>query len=104
MTSEIFINLATALGAAAAAGVSGFQLARRREQNGTAYVRLSAEDSDRIEKLDALIEQLVALEQTTHEMLVGLHGEVSSVRRDLAWQRGYESALRNERPVTASSR
>ena len=95
MLTDVLINLGSALGGAAAGG-AGIQLARRNQDGSAAYVRLSAEDSDRIEKLEALIERLVALEQTTHEMLGALHAEVSSVRRDLAWQRGYESALRGD--------
>ena len=87
MLSDVLINLGAALGGAAAGG-AGLQLARRNQEGSASYVRLSAEDSDRIEKLEALIERLVALEQTTHEMLGALHAEVSSVRRDLAWQRG----------------
>ena len=94
MLSDVLINVGAALGGAAAAGGAGFQLARRNQEGPAAYVRLSAEDSDRVEKLEALIERLVALEQTTHEMLGALHAEVSSVRRDLAWQRGFESTLR----------
>ena len=96
MLMDVLINLGSALGGAAAGG-AGVQLARRSQEGSTSYVRLSAEDSDRIEKLEALIERLVALEQSTHEMLGALHAEVSSVRRDLAWQRGYESALRGGR-------
>lgn len=96
MLTDVLINLGSALGGAAAGG-AGVQLARRSQEGSTSYVRLSAEDSDRIEKLEALIERLVALEQATHEMLGALHAEVSSVRRDLAWQRGYESALRGGR-------
>ena len=63
MTSEFLIPMATGAGSALAAGILGFQLARRRfGEEKTAYVRLSAEDSDRLEKIEALLERLISLE------------------------------------------
>ena len=96
MTSEFLIPMATGAGSALAAGISGFQLARRRfGEEKTAYVRLSAEDSDRLEKIEALLERLISLEEQTQEMLRSVAAEMSALRRDQAWQEGYEAGLRH---------
>ncbi|MCH7553630.1 MAG: hypothetical protein IIC82_06510 [Chloroflexi bacterium] len=97
MGEQLLISLAASIGAAAAAGMSGFHLAKRRINGAgpTTYVRLSAEDSDRVEKVDALLERLVALEEQTHAMLRGLSQELSALRRERAWQDGYEAARRD---------
>ena len=80
------INLGAALGGAAA----GRGAATRGRTGGVGVLRAAERGGQRwIEKLEAL-SVLVALQTTT----TTLHAEVSSVRRDLAWQRGYESALR----------
>ena len=95
------VPLAAGVASALAAGLSAFELARRRFNGGgrQIYVRLSAEDSDRLEKIDALLERLIGLEEQTHEMLRTLAGEVSAVRRDQAWQEGYEAGVRHEAGV-----
>ena len=87
MLTDVLINLGVGAGWSGGGRGRGPARAAQCRRGSTSYVRLSAEDSDRIEKLEALIERLVALEQATHEMLGALHAEVSSVRRDLAWQR-----------------
>lgn len=80
MMADILVPIASALGAAIAAGASAYRLGSRqatpspmgtaeREKAATPYVRLTAEDSARVEKISALLERLIALEEQTHTSL-----------------------------------
>ncbi len=79
MTADILVPIASAVGAAVAAGASAYRLGSRqaahflgsgdREKAATPYVRLTAEDSARVEKISVLLERLIALEEQTHTSL-----------------------------------
>ena len=71
MTADIIVPLAAGIGSAVAAGMSGFQLARRRlgSPPQTIYVRLGAEDSDRVEKISVLLERLIDLEEQSRSAI-----------------------------------
>jgi hypothetical protein len=88
---ELAVILAATVGSAAAAGMSGFRIARRRsESQGRAtYVRLSAEDSDRVEKIEALLQRLIGLEEQTRTAVERLAEKVVEARLDEARREGF---------------
>jgi hypothetical protein len=93
MWLEVATPIAAGIGSAVAAGISGFRLARGRlsSEDRTAYVRLSAEDSDRVEKINALLERLINLEEQTQEGVTRLAEQVTKVRLDHARRDGFLS-------------
>ena len=92
MLTDIVVPVASAIGAAVAAGASAYragQAAHRALGESTLYVRLSAEDSDRVAKIDALLERLIALEEQTQTAITRLAEEVGSARLEQARREGF---------------
>ena len=91
MWPEVATPIAAGIGAAVAAGISGFRIAKGRfsSEERTAYVRLSAEDSDRVEKISLLLERLIDLEEQTQEGVARLAEQVAKVRLDHARRDGF---------------
>ena len=97
---EIIVPIATAIGAAAAAAISGSRLARGTyslptrdpsvpiPNQRTPYVRLSAEDSKRVEKIDVLLERLIAQEEQTQAAIMRLTEQIAAARLDEARRYG----------------
>ena len=90
MTPDIIVPLATGIGSAVASAVGGFQIARWRlaGQPRTVYVRLGAEDSDRVEKISALLERLIGLEKQTQSAIERLGELVVAARLEAAQRHG----------------
>ena len=90
MATDVVVPLAAAIGSAVAAGMSGFRIAKWRlaAQERTAYVRLSAEDSDRVEKITALLERLVGLEEQTQSAIERLGEQLVAARLEQAQRHG----------------
>ena len=94
MLVDVVAPVATAIGAGVAAGIAGFRLAKGRMtgpgagSGGATYVRLSAEDSDRVEKISALLERLIALEGQTQGALERLAQTVTESRLEHARRHG----------------
>ena len=88
---ELLIPAAAALGAAVAAGMSAFRVGRfLRERGGaTVYVRLSAEDSDRVEKIEALLERLIGLSEQSQDAIDRLSEQVTEARLEQARREGF---------------
>ncbi len=111
MTSEILVPIAASIGSAVAAGVGGFRYAQSKMQSGppapaaaasapqafapgaTIFVRLSAEDSDRIERIDALLARLIALEEQTQAAVSRLADLVVQARLEAATRHGELAGL-----------
>ncbi len=91
MWIDVAIPIAAGIGSAVAAGISGFRIAKGRfsADDRTAYVRLSAEDSDRVEKISALLERLISLEEQTQEGVARLAEQVTKARLDQARRDGF---------------
>ena len=97
---DIIVPIATSLGAAIAAAISAYRLARGKYSAAprdpsvphghqrTLYVRLSAEDSKRVEKIDVLLERLIAQEEQTQASIMRLTEQISRGHLDDARRYG----------------
>jgi uncharacterized spore protein YtfJ len=102
--TDVLIALAASVGSAAAAGVGAFRYAQSRAQTGhglggggpagagergaPVFVRLSTEDSDRIERIDSLLARLIALEEQTQAAVSRLADLVVQARLEAAARQG----------------
>ncbi len=91
MIGDILIPAAAGLGAAVAAGMSAFRIGRilRSPSDATIYVRLSAEDSDRVEKIEALLDRVIGLEEQTQAAIDRLAEQVAQARLEHARREGF---------------
>ncbi len=102
MLLDITTRLGAAVGAAFGAALAAFRAPRSpRTRNGPSfYVRLSAQDSDRVEKIEALLNRLIALEEQTQNAVQRLTAQVTDARLEQARRQGYlEGRLDSARPA-----
>ncbi len=99
MNIDMVAPIATAIGSAIAAGIGGFKYGQSRTTpraggpsgvagDGTVFVRLSAEDSDRVERIDSLLERLISLEEQTQSTLSRLGDLMIEARLEQANRHG----------------
>ncbi len=88
MLLEIVTRAGAAIGAAIAAAWKAARAPTSRGK-GPVYVRLSAEDSDRVEKIEALLVRLIALEEQTQRAIERLTSEMTAARLEQARRHGW---------------